>query len=420
MGGCDFLVKLLWQHVDTDGVGSGVGPQLDLGEDLVGEGVGHDEGGMTHGTPKIDKPSLGQQDNVLPVLEGVSVNLGLNVGLQLAVLLQPLDLDFTIEMPNVANNGVIFHLNEVLAGDDIGTTGGCDEDVAPGDTVLHGSHLVSLHGGLESVDWVDFSDDDPATESPKGLSRALAYVTVASNNSDLSSQHHICCSLDTINQGLPAAVQVVELRLGDRVIDIDGGNLQLVGLEHLVEVMNPSSSLFRKPLDTGEVLGVLLVDEVGQVTSVIKDHVEGLAVREDDSLLDTPYILLVSLTLPGVDRYTAGSNSCSSMVLGGEDVARRPGDLGPKLKEGLNEDSSLNSHVQAPSNPGSLEGFGGPVLLPQVNETGHLILSKGQLLAPPVSKRDVGDFVRYFCHFVLVVLLDTSYKACKILLLCLL
>merc|ERR1719290_413379 len=60
MGGCNFLVKLLWQHVDTDWVGSGVGPQLDLGEDLVGEGVGHDEGGMTHGTPKIDKPSLGQ------------------------------------------------------------------------------------------------------------------------------------------------------------------------------------------------------------------------------------------------------------------------------------------------------------------------------------------------------------------------
>merc|ERR1719481_1566468 len=211
MGGCDFLVKLLWQHVDTNGVGSGVGPQLDLGEDLIGEGVGHDEGRMTHGAPKINKPSLGKQDNVLAVLEGVSVDLWLDIGLQLAVLLEPLDLDFTIEMPNVANDGIILHLNEVLAGDDIGTAGGCDEDVAPGDTVLHGGHLVSLHGCLESVDGVDFSDDDPATESPQGLCRALAYITVASNNSNLSSQHHICGPLDTINKRLPATVQVVEL-----------------------------------------------------------------------------------------------------------------------------------------------------------------------------------------------------------------
>ena len=55
--------------------------------------------------------------------------------------------------------------------------------------------------------------------------------------------------------------------------------------------------------------------KVGQITAIIQDHVERLAIGEDDSLFDTPDILFVSLTLPGIDWDTAGSNGSSSMVL---------------------------------------------------------------------------------------------------------
>ena len=67
---------------------------------------------MTHGTAKVDKTTLSQQDDVLAVLQGETVDLekgmislvnltidyindlylGLDVGLGPAVLLQPLDL----------------------------------------------------------------------------------------------------------------------------------------------------------------------------------------------------------------------------------------------------------------------------------------------------------------------------------------
>ena len=67
---------------------------------------------MTHGTAKVDKTTLSQQDDVLAVLQGETVNLekgmvplvsltiddindlylGLDVGLGPAVLLEPLDL----------------------------------------------------------------------------------------------------------------------------------------------------------------------------------------------------------------------------------------------------------------------------------------------------------------------------------------
>jgi len=55
--------------------------------------------------------------------------------------------------------------------------------------------------------------------------------------------------------------------------------------------------------------------KIGEITTIIQDHVERLAIGEDDSLLDTPNILFISLTLPGVHWNTTGSNSSSSMVL---------------------------------------------------------------------------------------------------------
>ena len=121
----DLFIELLGEHVHRHGVLAGVAPQLNLGEHLVGEGGGHDEAGVAHGATKVDKTALGQKDDVLPVLQGETVNLdrgnhvygeneefdlndifgeiddfeiddmylGLDVGLGPAVLLQPLDLE---------------------------------------------------------------------------------------------------------------------------------------------------------------------------------------------------------------------------------------------------------------------------------------------------------------------------------------
>ena len=125
------LVKLLGKHVHGHGVLVGVAPQLDLSEHLVGEGGGHDEAGVAHGATKVDKTTLSQQDEVLAIGEGVPVHLGLDVRLLLAVLLQPLDLDLAVEVTNVADDCVVLHHHEVLAGQDVLATSGGDKDVAP-------------------------------------------------------------------------------------------------------------------------------------------------------------------------------------------------------------------------------------------------------------------------------------------------
>jgi len=126
----NLLIELLGQHVNSKLVFARVAPELKLGQNLVAEAVGHDKAGMTHGTAKIHQPTLSQQDDVLAVGQSVSVNLGLDIGLCLAVLLQPLDLDLAVEMTNVADNGVVLHLEEMLASQDVLATSGGNKDVA--------------------------------------------------------------------------------------------------------------------------------------------------------------------------------------------------------------------------------------------------------------------------------------------------
>ena len=140
---------------------------------------------------------------------------------------------------------------------------------------------------LEGVDGIDLGDDDSASESLEGLGATLADISIASDEGDLSGQHDVSGTLDAIDEGLTATVQVVELGLGHGVVDIDGGDLQLSVLEHLVEVVDAGGGLLGETLDAGEEVGVLLVNEVGQVATIVQDHVQGLSIGEHDCLLYT-------------------------------------------------------------------------------------------------------------------------------------
>ena len=102
--------------------------------------------------------------------------------------------------------------------------------------------------------------------------------------------------------------------------------------------MHPSRGLLRKSLDFLEQLGIFLVDEVGKVAAVVEDHVERLTVLKPvDCLLNTPnlrlrvsifgvvnciiisrhapHVLLVGLSLPGVDRDATCGHGGRRMVL---------------------------------------------------------------------------------------------------------
>ena len=143
-----------------------------------------------------------------------------------------------------------------------------------------------------------------------------------------------------------------------------------------------------------------LVHEHGGVAAVVEDQVGTATVRPAEQLLGRPPVLLQRLALPGEHRRAGrgvhravgtDGDSGRRMVLGREDVARNPTDVGPKLNEGLNQHGGLHGHVQrtGDARPGERLLIG--VLASQGHQAGHLVLGKGDLLATKPSEFDVGD-----------------------------
>lgn len=122
----------------------------------------------------------------------------------------------------------------MLSGQDVSAPSGGDENLTLRSSFGHGGDLETGNGGLEGVDRVDLSNDDTGAEGAESISTTLSNVAVTSNDDGLSSNHDISGTLDTVEERFAASVKIVKLGLGDRVVDVDGRNLQLVFLEHLV------------------------------------------------------------------------------------------------------------------------------------------------------------------------------------------
>jgi len=348
---------------------------------------------MPSSTSEVDETTFGEENDVPAGWHGEPVDLRLDVHDGHGILLQPSDVDLNVEVTNVGDDGVFGHDREVLASDDIPGAGSADEDVGAGSGIFHGRNLETGHGGLEGVDRVDLGDQNTSTIRPQRLGAALSDITVASDDGNLSGKHDIGSTLNTIDEGLAASVVVVKLALGNGVVDVNSGDLELALPEHTVEVVNTGGCLLGETPDAIEELRVFLVNVVGEVTTVVEDHVQRLATGETlDSLVNTPDVFLLGLTLPGEDGNASSGDGGGGMVLSGEDVAGRPGHLGTESSEGLNQDSGLDGHVQTSSNASALERFGTRVLLPHVHETWHLMLGDFDLLTAEGGKGDISDF----------------------------
>jgi len=410
----DGLIKNLGENVDTNVEGTRLGElnvlasellilglvKSDLSKNLVGERAGHDERRVTSGTAKVDKTTLSEEDDVSAVLQKVTVNLGLNVDNGLGRGLQPSNVNLNVKVTNVADNSIVGHDREVLTSDDITATGGGDKDLTDLGSLLHGENLVTRDSSLESVDGINLSDKDTSTHALESKSTTLTDITESGNNGGLTGNHNIGGTLDTIDKRLTAAVKVIELGLGNGIVNVDGRDLKLALLEHAVKVVDTSGGLLGKTVTVLQKLGVLLVDESGKITTIIEDKVELLAILESvELLLNAPDVLLLGLTLPGEDRDASSGNSSGSVVLGGENVAGRPGNLSTESNEGLNEDGSLDGHVETTSNAGTSQGLLSSVLGTGLHQTGHLVLGELDFLSTEGSKTDISNFVVNGAHF---------------------
>ena len=349
------------------------------------------------------------------------------------VFLDAGDVDFRIEMADIADNGLVFHLHHVVMGDDVVVAGGGDEDVGLVGGIVHGDDAVALHRRLQGADRVNFGHPDLCGQRAQCLAGAFAHVAVSAYQRDFAGHHDIGGALDAIHQGLATAIEIVELGLGDRVIDVDGGEFEFATLVHLVEAVDAGGGFFRDALDLAQASGIpggvgrelgldrrehhggflairvvqhgdiLLgtraqMQQQGGIPPVVEDHVaiDFFSTRRRRPLEDLVGVVPVfdqRLALDRVDRDVFGGNGGGGMILGREDVAGSPAHLGAQGRERLDQHRGLDGHVQAAGDARALQGPAGRVFLADGHEAGHLGLGDADFLAAPIGQSRVGNLV---------------------------
>ncbi len=316
----------------------------------------------------------------------------------------------------------------MLDADDVLVAGRGDEDVGGGNDVLELHHFKTVHGGLQGADRVDFRDLDAGTGTAQRSGRALADVAVAADHGDLAGHHDVGAAADAVDQRFLAAILVVELRLGDRVVHVDRREGQEPLLLQLVETVDAGRGLFGNALDGIALLGEpargkskTLLDlgeedlfffraRIGQhvlagfgacaeqdihggVAAVVQDHVGETAIGPLEDLVGVFPVFRQRLALYGVDRDAGGRDGCGGVVLRGEDVARGPANVRTQRHQRLDEHGGLDGHVQRAGDARALERFGCAELFAAGHQARHFRLGDLDFLAAEIGKRDVGDVV---------------------------
>ncbi len=148
-----------------------------------------------------------------------------------------------------------------------------------------------------------------------------------------------------------------------------------------------------------------LVNQQRGVAAVVEDHVRA-AVEAVQGLLGAPPILLERLALPRVDRHAlrvlggavrADDNGRRGVILGREDVAGHPANLGTQRDQSLDQHRRLDRHVQRAHDLRARQRLGVAVLAAGRHQARHLMLGQTDLVAAELGQGQIGDLEVQFC-----------------------
>ena len=447
---CDLFVEDLRERVHDaafvldagDGLlALGVEPEVDLCDGLVREACAHHEARVTGSAAEVEQAAFGEDEDAVAIGENPFVVLRLDfVPLDARNLLEAGHVDFVVEVADVTDDGAVLHLFHLGGANDAGVAGGGHEDVGHAHDFVEGLDFVAFHGGLECANRVDFGDDHASALAAEGLGAALTHVAVAAHDCDLAGHHHVGGAVDAVDEGVAAAVEVVELGLGHGIVHVDCRELEAAGLGHLVQAMHAGSGFFGNAAESfagaGPLLRVLLENllaggeehapffgvgsrvefghlagvfefgtaghEHGGVAAVIHDEVGGLAVGPHEGAGGVFPVFFQGFTLPGehghalriLDRsLLADHDGGGSVVLRAEDVAADPAHVGTEVHERFDEDGGLHGHVEATHDAGASERLLACIFLAESHQARHFGFGEVEFLTTFDREVDILDFI---------------------------
>ena len=423
----DLFVEVFGQGVHADR--AFICPQVHLGQNLIGKGIGHHKGRVPGCTAEVDQPAFGEQKEGAPVWKRVFIDPRFDVFPRDArVSVELLDLYFVVEMPDVANDGLVAHVRQVFDADNVRIARRGDKDIGFGQGVFHSRHLKPFHGGLQRADRIDFRYQHARAKPAHGLGTPLAHIAVPADAHHFAGHHHIGGAFDPIGERFAAAVEVVEFRFGDRIVDIDRRKEERALAVHLIEAMDARRGLFRDALNVGDhvvpkarmafelplehgiddlefavVRGFVQngwiafgpippVDEQCRIAPIIDD--QGWAARwKIEGLQGAFPIFCQRFALPCIDGRAGLGNGGGGVVLRGKNIARCPAHIRAECLERFDQHRGLNRHVKRSGDARAAQGALLRVLFAHRHQAGHFALGNRDFPAPKIRERLIGHFV---------------------------
>ena len=423
----DLFVQMLGQDIDVVAVLLALGPKLDLRQRLVGEAGRHHEAGMAGGVAQVNEAALRQDDDLLTIGEFDFIDLRLDLGpLHVG---EARNLDLAVEMADVGHDRHILHSAHMVDGQDGFVARRGDEDVGAGRGFFHRHDFIAFHRRLQRADRIDFGHQNARAAIAERSGRALADIAETSDAGDLAGQHDVGAATDRVDQRLFAAIEIVELRLGDAVVHVDRGEGQLALLGQLIEAMDAGGGLFRHALDAGDSLGqpartlgqdalehraedfFFLVRrreqfftgfdtcapqrEHGGVAAIVQDHVAdaGLMIVPVEDALDIVPIFLQRFALDGEDGHARRGDRGGGMVLRRIDVAGRPAHFRAQRGQRFDQHGGLDRHVQRSGDTRALKRLRRAKFLAQRHQARHFGFGNIHFLAAKGSEADIGNHI---------------------------
>ncbi len=133
------------------------------------------------------------------------------------------------------------------------------------------------------------------------------------------------------------------------------------------------------------------MDQEGYIAAVIDDELGAQIFREGDGFEGKLPVFFQRLGFPSEDRSAGSRDGGGGVVLGREDVAARPADIGAEGDESFDEDGRLDGHVEGAGDADACQGFFLAVFFADGHEAGHFVFGDGDFLSSPSCESEVGD-----------------------------
>ena len=317
----------------------------------------------------IEQSTLGEQEDLLPVLVAVLLDERAYRALALGLLLERRDLDLVVEVAGVRDDRAVLHRGEVRGADHVQVPGGGEEDVAALRGLGDRHHQVAVHRRLEPAQRVDLDDDHVRAHAAEPRCDAATDPAVARDDRGLSGDEDVGRAKQAVDRRLARAVLVVEHVLRACLIDRDDRVREHALSGHRAEPDDAGRGLFGPALHVDKQLLARCVEERHDVGAVIhRDLRLGLEDR-----LDVPVVGVAILALLGEDGDALILHERGSgIVLGGERVRGTEHDRRARVAERDREVRGLGRHMEARADPQALERLLLRDPLADLGQDGHL------------------------------------------------